>query len=189
MLDLSAYDALRAPHVCRGIFAEVDLPDGLRRLHTGVGKLTLNGVQWEGVTDPFGAQIVAMSNLPEPRFGEAPYVDVTVSGANRDFLRQVWTREIDGCRCDFFWAAFDAETGGTVIPLTLMFEGRLTGVTPDFAGRSLVSINLKVVSMFEALNFPSVRGDWSSAGQRARHPGDAGMDPVGSQIVTVWNNG
>lgn len=178
-------DALSGPHIQRAWFADVVLPSGRRRLHTGMGMVSIGGFEWEGVSDPFGAQLVGFGSIEEPRFGQAPAVDIVMSGANRAFLKSMWDdrHAIEGAPCDMYFATFDAETGDVVIPLRKMFPGKLTAPRFSFVGASIRSISLKVVSIFEGLNFPTTGAMWSPAGQRARYPGDKGLDFMNADLV------
>ncbi|MEM8664212.1 MAG: transcriptional regulator [Pseudomonadota bacterium] len=175
-------DQLEGPHVQRAWFADIRFPAGRRRVHTGYGTVTIGGHEWEGVNDPFGAQAVQLGNVQEARFGEAPAVSVVISGANRAFLKEMWDTDLEGVPCDLYFAVFDGETGGILIDLRLLFEGRLTGFSFDIQGLGVRAVTSKIVSRDEGRNFPATRWDWSPAGQRSRYPDDAGMDFVGSDI-------
>ena len=185
MLDTNHLDLLSGLHVQRAWFADVDLPTGRRRLHTGMGPMEIGGHYWEGVSDPFGGQLVGVGSIEEPRFGQAPAIDVVLSGANRTFLKSFWNdrHAVEGSRCDMYFATFDAETGEAIVPLTKMFPGKLTALRFNFVGIAIRSISLKVVSVFEGLNFPATGSMWSPAGQRARFPGDKGLDFMNADVV------
>ena len=181
-------DALSRPHIQRAWFAEVDLPSGLRRLHTGMGPMEIGGHEWEGVSDPFGGQLVGVAGFEEPRFGTAPALDIVFTGANRSFLKAIWdTRHaIEGSRCDFWFATFDAETGEVVIPMKKLYPGRLTAPKLVFGGSSVRAITMRCVTAFEGLNFPETGAAWSPAGQRSRFPGDKGLDFINADIVEEY---
>lgn len=179
---------LSAPHVCRAWFASIDLPSGLRRLHTGIGPVSIGGHVWDGVSDPFGGQLVSLSPVEEPRFGTAASVEIVLSGANRAFLKSVWDDRdaIEGASCELSFATFDQEGGEVIVPLATLFRGRLTAPRFEWRGLAVRAVAVKVVSKFEGLNFAASLSAWSPAGQRQRFPGDRGMDFVGSPIVTVF---
>lgn len=181
-------DKLSGPHIQRAWFAEVDLPSGLRRLHTGMGTQTIGGHEWEGVSDPFGGQLVGVGSIEEPRFGQAPAIDIIMSGANRAFLKSMWDdrHAVEGARCDMHFAVFDAETADVVIPLVKMFPGKLTAPRFNFVGAAIRSISKKVVSIFEGLNFPTSGSMWSPSAQRARFPSDMGLDFMNADIVEEY---
>lgn len=176
---------LSSPHIQRAWFAEVYLPSGLRRLHTGMGPHTIGGRDWEGISDPFGGQLVSVGSIEEPRFGIAASVDVMLSGGNKAFLKSMWSdrHAVEGARCDLFFATFDAETGDVKVALKWMFPGKLTAPRFNIEGLAVRSISMKVVTIFEGLNFPATRAMWSPAGQRARYPGDMGLDFINADIV------
>lgn len=181
-------DKLSRLHVQRAIFARVQFPSGERRLHTGLGKVVVGGEEWEGVTDPFGGQMVSLDAIEEPWFGHAPAIDVVISGANRQWLKQMWDDwdTLDGVQCDLYFAVFDAETGETLIGLKPLFEGRLTAPRFSFLGATIRFVQAKIVSVFEGLNFPSVDAAWSPAGQRKRYPGDKGLDLINAKIIEYF---
>lgn len=180
--------ALGRPHVQRAWFCEAELPMGIRRLHTGMGPLEIGGHEWQGVSDPFGGQIVGIGSIEEPAFGQASAVDVVMSGANREFLRQMWAdrHEIEGARADLFVAMFDAVSGDVVVPMKRWFPGRFTGLKVNIIGANVRTISMKIVSPDEGLNFPETRTMWSPAGQRARYPGDEGLDLISADIIEEY---
>jgi hypothetical protein len=181
-------DQLSRPHVQRGFFAELQLPSGLRRLHTGLGTVTIGGFEWQGVGDPFGGQLVGIGAIEEPEFGQAPAIDIIMSGASRAFLKSMWDGRfsIEGARCDISFATFDAESGQVLVQLTKLFPGRIT--SPEFVmqGANVRFIKLKVISLWEGLNFPTTKSRWSPTGQRERFPGDAGLDLIGAEIIEEY---
>lgn len=180
--------ALGRPHVQRAWFCETELPMGLRRLHTGMGPIEIGGNEWQGVSDPFGGQLIGVGSVEEPEFGQASAVDVVISGANREFLRQMWVdrHDIEGVRADLFVAMFDAESGDPVVPLRRWFPGKLTAPKFSIVGANVRFIGMKIVSPFEGLNFPETGSMWSPAGQRARYPGDAGLDLITGPIIEEY---
>ncbi|WP_226576756.1 transcriptional regulator [Acuticoccus sediminis] len=188
MITEADKEKLRAPHIARAWFLDLQLPSGRRRLHTGDSQVTIGGYTWEGVVDPLGGTLVTLSEIQEARFGTAPIVRAVLSGAPVAFLKEVWDNDAEGARADLYWAAVDGETGAVLIDLTLLFEGRLTA--PRFVwagpGKSRVHIGIGIESINAALNFPSPNMDWTPAAQRARWPGDRGLDWVGSDIIEEY---
>lgn len=179
---------LAGPHVRRAWFAHIDLPSGERRLHTGMGPVTIGGYTWDGISDPFGGQLVGIGTVEEPEFGAAPYVDIVMSGASQTFLKQVWDdrEEVEASTCDLYFAVFDAETGEVLISLKKLFPGKLSGLRFHFGQNTVRTINLKVVTPSEGRNFPTTQAEWSPAGQRRRYPGDKGLDQINSDIITEF---
>lgn len=178
-------DKLSGPHIQRAWFAHVVLPSGERRLHTGLGPVEIGGHVWEGVSDPFGGQLVSVGSIEEPRFGQAPAVDVVISGANREFLKTVWDdrHTVEGAQCDLYFATFDAETGEAVIGLRKLYPGKITAPKFAFVGAAVRAVQLRIVSIWEGLNFPAAGAQWSPAGQRQRFPGDKGLDFINAPII------
>lgn len=180
-------DRLAAPHVARAWFIEMDLPSGTARLHNGTGRVTLGGHEWRGVTDPIGGQLVSLSPVEEPRFGQAVAVTVTLSGANREFFQSVHTtaREMEGRRADLYWAAFDGETGEVLIGLKKLFPGKMTSPTLQWHGIATRTVSLTIESIWSSQNY-AFGGKWTDADQRRRYPGDKGLQYVGVRVSENW---
>ncbi|WP_353641315.1 transcriptional regulator [Mesorhizobium sp. WSM2239] len=181
-------DRLAGPHVARAWFLEMDLPAGLTRLHSGTGRKTVGGFEWRGVTDPIGGQLVSLSGIEEPRFGQAVAVSVTLSGANADFFKSVHTdaRAIEGKRADLYWATFDGETGEVLIGLKKLFPGKITSPSLQWQGIGLRTVSITIESIWSSQNY-AVGGKWNGADQRRRYPGDKGLDFVGVKVSENWS--
>ena len=181
-------DILSRPHVAQNWLASVAYPDGTRYFHDGFGTITANGQDWEGVNDPTGSQIVAIGAVRMPRFGQAPYVDVVIAAATTTFFRTYWTNRADyeGMDCNLYYRVVDQETGAELIAPRRMFPAKWTAGRLKRAGQHFRSLMGKFVSVTEGLNFPATLGDWSPAGQRARYPGDEGLDFTKSDVAEVW---
>lgn len=188
MFSQQDFVALSGLYVQMGWFADVDFPSGRRRLHTGMGPVEIGGYEWEGISDPFGGQLVGLGAIEEPYFGQAPVVDVVFSGANKAFFKSIWDdrRALEGCSCDLYFATFDAETGEQIITFRQMMSGRLTGLRLLINGPVIRAVSLKIASEFEGLNYPAVGSMWSPVGQAKRHPGDTGLDYINADIVEVY---
>lgn len=180
-------EALRAPHVARAWFAEFDLPGGLLRLHSGIGLVPLAGHEWTGIDDPLGGVLLSVSQVQEPRLGSAATVTFTLSGASLAFLQEVRAsrRQVEGRPARVWWQMFDQETQTPIGSLVPIFpKGRMT--SPAFAldgigGRALT---ITVESVWSGQNF-APGGRWNDAGQRARVPGDRGLEYVGVEVKEV----
>lgn len=175
-------------HVQRFWLAHVFFPFGEKRYHFGIGTLDVAGETWEGLSDPDGSQLVGLDGMEEPRFGQAVAVRALFSGANRTFLKQVWdyAETMEGARCDLWWGVMDAETGEVLIAPKRRMRGKLTVPKLSIVGTSVRLIEIPIVSRWEGLNFPTVESEWSPTGQRRRHPGDKGLDLIGSNVVEVY---
>lgn len=180
-------DRLAAPHVGRNWFLELHLPSGIHRLHNGTGRKTVGGHEWRGVTDPLGGQLVQMSAVEEPRFGQAVAVDITLSGANREFFQSVHATRaaIEGSRADIYFAVFDAETEEVLIGLRKLFPGRLSAPKLKWQGIGIRSVSITVESIWSSMNYP-FGGKWNDADQRRRYPGDKGLQYVGVDVSETW---
>lgn len=178
-------EALRGLHVQRAWLAHLTLPSGERRLHTGMGPLTVGGYTWDGVSDPFGGQIVALDGIEEPRFGQAVAVNAVFAGANREFLKSIWDdrHDIEGSACDLYFVTLDPETGSVLVGPKLMIPGKVTAPRFSFKGSSIRAIAKKIVSVWEGLNFAVSGSWWGPAAQRQRYAGDKGLDYISSEII------
>lgn len=179
---------LAAPHVARAWFVMLDLPSGVSRLHSGVGRVQAGGYEWRGVTDPIGGRLLSIDGVEEPAFGQAAAITLTLTGANRDFLRSVdiAAREIEGRSADVYWAAFDGETQQLIVGLKKLFgRGRMSAPSLQWQGIGLRTVSLTIESLWSSQNFPP-GGRWNGAGQRRRFAGDLGLDFVGVKIEENW---
>ncbi len=180
-------EALRAPHVARAFFAAFDLPGGMLRLHSGVGRLTLSGQDWTGVDDPAGGVLLSVSQVQEPRLGSAASVTFTLSGSTLAFLQEVRAarRQIEGRPAQVWWQMFDQESQVPIGPMQPLFPmGRMTSpafLAEGIGGRSLT---ITVESVWSAQNF-APGGRWNDADQRRRFPGDRGLEFVGVEVKEV----
>lgn len=180
-------DRLAAPHVGRMWFLELDLPSGIHRLHNGTGRKTIGGHEWRGVTDPLGGQLVSMSSVEEPRFGQAVAVDISLSSANLAFFKSFHDvrGDIEGRRADIYFAVFDAETEEVLIGLRKLFPGKITAPKLKWQGIGLRAVSITVESIWAGMNFP-FGGKWNDADQRRRYPGDRGLQFVGVDVSETW---
>jgi len=188
MTPTQLLEHLSRPHVAINWLCEIDYPDGLRRYHDGFGTVTTGGRDWQGVNDPAGAQVVAIAPVRMPKFGQAPFVDIIIAGASNGFIRSYWINRTDfeGAECNIYYRTVDTDTGEELIPLRRLFPGRLTAGRIERTGQHFRTLSFKVVSTGEGLNFPATKWDWTSAGQRARYPGDKGLDFIKADIVTEF---
>jgi hypothetical protein len=189
ILSPADYQWLQRPHIARAWFARLDLPSGIAYLHSGVGRVTIDGQDWIGVSDPISGRLVSLSQVEEAAFGQAAAITIVLSGANREFIASVHAtaREIEGRPADIYWAAFDGETqqiwaGG----LKKLFpRGRMTSATIQWSGIGQRAVSLTIENIWQAQNF-APGGRWTSADQRRRWPGDRGLDYIGVEITENW---
>lgn len=179
---------LSGPHVARSWFAEIDLISGVRRLHNGVGDITVGGYTWTGITDPIGGQLVNVAAVEDPRFGQAPAIDIGIGGITSEFWKEIKTlaREIEGRRCDMFWAEFDPETGEIGITLKKLSPGRITAPALHRAGPGVRTVTFTIESMWQSQNYP-FGGRWNAADQMRRYPGDMGGQFIGVKTQEIFN--
>lgn len=178
---------LRRPHIARAWFAELGLIDGTWRVHNGVGRKTVGGQEWFGLSDPAGRQLVSLSAVEDARFGQAAKVDVVLSGVNIEFLRSVKdnARQTEGSMADLYWVAFDQETqevwsGG----MKKLFPGYLSSPKRQSTGLGVRTVSFAIETMWQSQNFP-FGGRWSPADQEQRFPGDKGLQFVGVKVNEI----
>ena len=178
---------LRRPHIARAWFAELGLPSGTWRLHNGVGRKTVGGREWRGISDPAGQQLVSMSAVEDPRFGQAAKVDIVLSGVNVEFIRSVkeQARQTEGAIADLYWCAFDQETqevwsGG----LKKLFPGYLSSPRRQSQGIGIRTVSFTVETLWQSQNFV-FGGSWNDADQQRRYPGDKGLQFVGVKVTEI----
>lgn len=183
-IDLSPYDR---PHVGPGYFLEADLPSGVAYFHNGVGRVTIGGHTWRGVTDPRGTQLVELSAIDEPRFGTASAVQVTISGANAAFFKSMHdtARELEGRDATLYRADFDGETKQAITDLREIFRAQISAPTLRWEGIGVRTVGFTLESIWSAQNFP-FGGRWNDADQQRRYPGDKGLRYVGQEVTEQW---
>jgi len=181
-------ERLSGPHVARAWFAEIDLPSGLVRTHNGVGRFTIGGREWRGVTDPMGGQLVSVSAVEDPRFGQAASVSVILGPISAVAWKEIkqTAREIEGRRWDLYWAAIDPETGEIDVNLKKMFPGKMSAPALFRAGVGTRYASFTIESMWQAQNYP-FGGKWNPSDQERRFPGDKGGQFIGVKVVEVFN--
>lgn len=176
---------LRRPHIARAWFAQLDLPSGTWRLHNGVGRKSVGGQEWRGVSDPGGQQLVSISAVEDPRFGQAAKVDIVLAGVNTAFLRSVkdQARDIEGVTADIYWCAFDQETGEVWRGgLKKLFPGQLSAPKRQSQGIGLRTVSFTVETLWQSQNFV-FGGAWTDADQQRRFAGDKGLQFVGVKVT------
>lgn len=174
--------------MAREIFVSLDLPDGIANLHSGIGRTTIAGTQYKGVSDPIGGRFVSVGQIDEPQFGQAASAAITLSNADRTFLQDVraTAREIEGRVANIYFAAFDGETQALLTALIPLFPfGRMTSPSLSWQGIGMRLVTLTIESLFQAKNF-APGGRWNPADQQRRYPGDKGLDYVGQKIAETW---
>jgi len=180
-------ERLAAPNVMRAWFLETDLPSGRSFLWNGVGNITLEGQEWRGVSDPYSGRFVSFSGLERARFGQAPAVQILLSGANIEFVRSVRrdAREIEGKEGFLSFRVFDAETVEPLTDLKRMFTGYISAPFIDHQSIGVRTVGITIEGDWNAKNFPGIER-WSPAGQRLRHPGDEGLDLLGLDTTETY---
>lgn len=179
-------EKLSGPHVARCWFGEFDLPSGFARLHNGVGRVTANGHEWRGVSDPIAGVLVGIEPVEDPRFGAAAAVKIVLSGANAAFWKSVKqdAREIEGRSARLYWAAFDPETGENIM-FKPMLPGKMSSPTLTRQGVGTRFVGLTIEGFWQAQNY-AFGGRWNFSDQMRRYPGDKGGQFIGQKVAEQW---
>lgn len=180
-------NALAAPHVARAWFLYADLPAGPAYWHNGVGRKSIGGQEYLGVTSPIGGQLVNIASVEDPRFGQAAVTSITLSGANREFFQSVHdtARAIEGRQARLYWAAFNQETEEVIGGLVEMVRGFLTAPSLVWQGIGSRMVSINLVGLWEGQNY-QFGGRWTDADQRRRYLGDKGLQYVGVKVAENW---
>jgi hypothetical protein len=180
---------LRRSHIQRAWFGEFDFPDGIKYLHTGMGRVTVGGHEYLGVSDPLSGRLVSIDQVEEPRFGQASAVTIGLSGVSRDFIADVFSdaRDIEGRSAVISWAMFDPETQQILFNdlVPLFPRGRMSAPSISWQGIGIRSVTLTVENIWASQNF-APGGKWNPADQRKRFAGDKGLDFVGVNVTENW---
>ena len=181
-------EKLARPHVARAWFGQFDFPDGMKYLHSGVGRVTVDGHEYIGVADPISGRLVSIAQVEEPAFGQAAAVAIVLSGASKEFIQSVHAtaRQIEGRDAKILWAAFDAETQEIITPLISLFpRGKMSAPAIHWQGIGQRYVSLTIENIWSSQNF-APGGKWNGADQRRRFPGDKGLDFVGVKVSEDW---
>ncbi len=181
-------ELLTLPGVTRAWFAELDLPGGTSRLHSGVGTVTIDGEEWGGVTDPVGGRMVSLSGVKDVEFGQASAVSIILTGVDRSFLQSVHAtrREIEGRSANLYWGVFDPETQAVIGSLKGLFtRGYMSSPSIHREGVGIRTIAVTIENIWSSKNF-KVGNRWSPVGHRLLYPNDKGLDFIGQVISENW---
>ena len=187
MISEELQQRLTAPNVAVGEFLQLDLPSGTQFFHSGSGTALINGNKYRGVTDPVMGQLVSISNITDPQFGQAPIVEISLIAPNLDFYRSVREPQfpLEGSRALMSIGVFDAETEGLIGDLIPLFDGLFTAPSFMRMGIGVRAITIRIESFFNAQNFP-FGGKWNDATQQRLFPGDVAFEFTGVEISESW---
>src|SRR5690606_17169053 len=137
-------------------------------------------------TDPVGGQLVSISAVEDPRFGQAAKVDIILGGVDAPLFRTVKedARNLERRTAILRFGAFDPETGEIKL-FKKMLPGRMSAPTLHRQGVGIRYVGLTIESFWEAQNYP-FGGRWTYADQLRRYPGDKGLMYVGTKVNEQW---
>ncbi len=179
--------ALRAPHVNRAWFVTLDLPSGLLRMHSGIGRVTVEGAEYVGIANPVGGRLVSVGTIEEARFGAAAAVALAVAGVDVEFFKSVKTaaRTMEGRTASVSFGMFDAETQTIIGPLVPVFPAGIISSPSLQRTQGVRVVTLTIESIFSARNYMP-GGKWNDAGQKQRFAGDRFFDLLTAKVQELW---
>lgn len=177
---------LRAPHVGRAWFGEIETPSGTTYLHNGVGRITVGEQEYRGVSDPLG-QLVDISDIEDQRFGQAAKIDVVIAGVSAESFKQwkEYAREIEGLSATIRFGVFDPETLN-IRMFKQMVPGKVSSAKLFRKGVAERYIGVAIEGFWQSMNYP-FGGKWSPGDFRQRNSGAKGMDFIGVTVSEVWS--
>lgn len=177
---------LRAPHVARAWFGEIETPTGTTFLHNGVGRITVDGQEYRGISDPLG-QLVDVSAVEDQRFGQAAKIDIVIAGVTAATFKswKEYARDLEGLSAIIRFGVFDPET----LNLRLfkdMLPGKISAAKLFRKSITERYIGVAIEGFWQSQNYP-FGGKWTPGDFRQRNGGAKGMDFVGVKVAEVWS--
>ena len=194
MADIGVFPAsaeayLAAPSVGIVLLAEFGFGDGeggtlTRRFHAGHGDIVAGGYTWQGVSDPGQTRMVQVGAVELPKVQVAAKVEITLTGVDRTLLAQLRAdvSVIYGAAAEIHFLIADYETGEPVLDPVLMFDNGICGM-PTFTASIAGGVGVRTMivpidGIWANKNF-APGGRLNDAHQKARYPGDLGMELIG----------
>jgi hypothetical protein len=131
--------------------------------------------------------LVRVDAVEDPRFGQAASVVILIGGISVDFWKEIKStaRQMEGRRCDVYWASFDPETGIIDVELKKLFPGKITAPSLLRGGIGVRTASFTIESFWHSQNYP-FGGRWNSSDQQRRYPGDLGGQFIGVKVQEVF---
>lgn len=170
---------LRAGDVGEAVLVFMDFATGAKRWWTGFGDLDHAGYVWQGTGDVISiGEIAASTNLE----ADALVFSMAATAEMMALVRSASTA-VRGRTVQVFSQLFAVNPHDGLMPWQPMgpplslFTGTMEQMTFTALAATQRQITLSCESYFVRRNAPP-RGQWSDADQRARHPGDKGLERV-----------
>lgn len=183
-----AADYLSRPTVIVTLLLRIHFDSGTEGYHAGPGTIVFDGLKYLGVTDPGSKRAVKVDAVEEPRAGVASRVEITLSGVDSGFMKQVRSgaEPMEGKSADLMLGIWDSATKQAVGPAIPFFPfGKLTQPTWKAEASGVRSLMIGLESWFMARN-AAVAGTYTGPDQRRRSSGDTACDFVGSTRILRW---
>lgn len=179
MITARMGDALRAKKPL-ALLAEIDHPDGLTHLWTGIGTLQYNNYPWLGVgklgsiTPIKRSSEIVIQELTFKLSGVSPDTTTWLTANVRNRSAKAWLACIDGVDV----------VADPIVLIDVLLDYQTLSV--DENGNAI--IELHALSGFYTLERP-INEVWSSQDQQARYPGDVGFDMIDQLQMQeiLWN--
>ncbi len=179
-LDTLNEAAIDASKVISVLFAELNFPSGMVRVHSAIGTITWGGNSWLGV-----GQFGRVDGLTEEAELSRKTVTYTLTGIPNDLIAIVLGENYQGRTAKVYIGFFNTTTYQMIAEPELLDSGLMDVTVIDESQECSVSITAE--SRIASWSRPLVRR-YTDAEQQARYPGDKGLEFIAqaSQKEIVW---
>lgn len=189
-------EALRTGRVGQAALVFMDFRDGAKRWWTGFGDLDAGGFRWQGLGDLIGLSRIdtAYDLSAKPMtFTLACTPELLALALNAKSRVRDRTVTVSAQLFAMEATAGFTAGGGEILrgqPLGspfVMFSGTMQRMPYKISGPSERTLTLEAEGLFFRRNAPP-RGRWTDADQKARYPGDLGLErlPLYTNYETRW---
>jgi hypothetical protein len=180
---------LRAGNIGEAALVFMDFGTGAKRWWTGYGDLDQAGHVWQGTGDLISiGEVAASTNLE----ADALVFSLAATGEMMALVQAAATA-VRGRAVQVFSQMFVVNPDDGMMPWQplgpplALFSGTMEQITYAASGPARRQIQLTCESYFVRRNAPP-RGQWSDSDQKARYPGDKGMErlPLYENYSVRW---
>ncbi len=163
--------ALKSRSLRYALFVQIDHPNGMARLWTGVGTIQWAGETWRGIGTIGGVSGVEASGQITIQT-----VELVLSGVSRSEIASFLEGEIKGREAKIWWAALSEQS--TVVPDPVLLSV-LSLDTRTYAIADDGSVTLKLTGQLGLWQLERpLAWAWSSEQQKLLYPDDTGFDLI-----------
>lgn len=191
-------EVLRNGSIAQAVLVHMDFQDAPRRWWTGFGDLTVGGYTWQGLGDLIGISQIESSyalSAREVSFTVAATPEMLTLALNaqsrvRDRAVTVYLQLFANATLASFTPGGDEIMSGDAIgsPMSL-FSGTMQRMPYEGEGATSRRITVEAWGIWKRRN-AAPRGRWTDADQKARYPGDRGLErlPLYWSYETGWRS-